>query len=827
MKYLKGLLLLFFIVSFAYSCTEDIAEQEKGSIVGVVADRTTGEPVSTVGLALTPGGAKTVTGSDGSFQFLQLDAGSYTIDLEKEGYKKESSNVVVFEGKQTESHLLIERIAAVIKADRDVLDFGENTGVTQLSVSIVNSGYLDLHWSVSWDSQVKWIREVLGPDGKSEGTLGFGKTASLVIRIDRDALANGYNEAIIVIWSDNGRSELKVTATGADRRMASTNVLSVTNIQSTSATLNAEVISKGSPEYTERGFVLSTSPINDNSNIDELRTVSVEMNNDLSYSTTVNGLTKGAHYYVRAYAKNSIGTSLSTNYKEFTTIESITEVKTLDYSALDVIYGTVQFNGSIEVVGQPAYTEKGFVYNTTGEPTIEKDTKVTVSGNGFGDYSYSCAGLSPQSTYYVRAYAIQNEAVIYGTTINFSTNEDATEVKTSGATSITATSATLNGSVTKAGIPQFTERGFCYSSTNSAPAITDTKIPVDGNNTGNYSKTINGLSYNTTYYYRAYAMQNGTPVYGGVVSFTTEFIETKVTTSAATNVTPSSATLNGSVSEKGSPEYTEKGFCYSTSSNPTINSTKIVVSGTGEGNYSTSISSLSYNTTYYYRAYAVQDGQPVYGTVVSFNSGYTTTVVETNSNVSNIKYDQATLSFVIRTIGDPACTEAGICYSTSSNPTTSSNKVTGISNGTYNQSKTITGLSENTTYYYRAYAIQDGSPVYGSIFSFNTATKPSVSTLSVSNLKNPYGLMNQWQVQLNGKINSTGNPAINGRGFKYSANGDPESSGTTVSASGSSTGNYSASLSGLKSNTTYYVRAYVKNSLGYVYGDLITFTTGD
>ena len=57
--------------------------------------------------------------------------------------------------------------------------------------------------------------------------------------------------------------------------------------------------------------------------------------------------------------------------------------------------------------------------------------------------------------------------------------------------------------------------------------------------------------------------------------------------------------------------------------------------------------------------------------------------------------------------------------------------------------------------------------------------------------------------------------------------GDPEKSGTTVSASGSSTGKFSASLTGMKSNTTYYIRAYVKNSLGYEYGGLITITTGD
>lgn len=828
MKSLKGLFYLLATVCFACSCTDNIEEPKNtGGITGVVADKTTGDPISTVSLNLSPGGKKTVTGSDGSFQFTELDAGSYTIDLEKEGYKKESSSVVVFEGKQTESHLLLERVASVIKADRDVLDFGDNAGVTQLSVSIVNSGFLDLHWSVSWDSQVKWIREVLGPDGKSEGTLGFGKTASLVIRIDRDALANGYNETVIVIWSDNGRSELKVTATGADRRMATTNVWPVTDIQTTSATLNAEVTSKGSPEYTERGFVISTSTIDAEADIAGLRKVSVALNSELKYSATVNELSKGVRYYVRAYAINAIGTKLSTNQVDFTTIETITSVKTLDYSALDVINGTVQFNGQIEVAGQPVYTEKGFVYNTSGEPTIDNGTKVTVSGNGSGEYSYSCAGLSSQTTYYVRAYAIQNNAVIYGTTINFSTNQDATEVKTSGATSITATSATLNGSVTKAGIPEFTERGFCYSKSNTSPELSDTKKVVTGNTTGNYSATIDGLSYNTTYYYRAYAMQNGKPVYGGVVSFTTEFTKTEVTTSGATNVTPSSATLNGAISKKGSPTYTEKGFCYSTSSSPTINDTKVTVSGTGEGNYSTNISGLSYNTAYYYRAYAIQDGEPVYGKVIYFKSGYTETVVETNSNVTNIKYDQATLGFAVRIVGEPACTEAGICYGTSSTPTTNSNKVTGTANATFNQSKTITGLDEGTTYYFRAYAIQDGYPVYGTIFSFKTAERPSVSTSSASNLQNPYGMMNMWQIQLNGRVNSAGNPSITGRGFKYSASGDPESSGTTVSASGSSTGNFSASLSGLKSNTTYYVRAYVKNSLGYVYGNLITFTTGN
>lgn len=723
---MKKIVLFIFLCIIPLSCAQTITESEEtGNIVGTVADKTTGEFVPTVNISISSLGNKTVTGSDGTFQFKSLSPGSYTLDLQKEGYKLESYTAIVSSGKDTELHLLIERIPAVITADRDVLEFGDNMGVTQLSVSIVNPGYLDLHWSVSWDNNLRWIKEVVGQDGKSEGTLGFGKTASLIVRIDRDALANGYNEAAVVIWSDNGRSELKITAIGADRRVATTNVLPVTDIQMTNAILNAEVTSVGSPEYTERGFAISTTEFSDDSSISGLRTISAPVNDSNVYSAEATGLSNGVQYFVRAYAKNSIGTSLSSNYVVFTTVGAITEVKTKDVSSIDVINGSAQFNGEISVAGDPAYTEKGFCYNTTGEPTTSSN-KVTVSGNKSGDYHYSCAGLSSNMTYYVRAYAIQNEKTIYGSTVNFSIDKSSTSVSTSG----------------------------------------------------------------------------------------------------ATNVTPSSATLNGSIVEIGSPAFSEKGFCYSTTSNPTVNDTKKVVSGTDEGNYSLDISGLSYNTSYYYKAYAIQNGTVIYGSEVSFNTGYTETVVETYSNATDIKYESAKVSYIIRNAGDPACTETGICYSTSSSPDINSNRVKG-NLSTNKQALTLSGLDKSTTYYFCAYAIQDGQAVYGSTFNFKTATEPSVSTLSHSNLQNPVGMYNGWQVQLNGRVNSVGDPKITARGFKYSANGDPESSGTTKSASGSSSGDFSASLTGLNSNTTYYVRAYVKNSLGYVYGELKTFTTGD
>lgn len=58
------------IVCVLYSCSKDIKENIKGSIVGTVNDDTTGEPISVAKVLLSPGNASTVTGDDGFF-FLQ------------------------------------------------------------------------------------------------------------------------------------------------------------------------------------------------------------------------------------------------------------------------------------------------------------------------------------------------------------------------------------------------------------------------------------------------------------------------------------------------------------------------------------------------------------------------------------------------------------------------------------------------------------------------------------------------------------------------------------------------------------------------------------
>lgn len=483
--------------------------------------------------------------------------------------------------------------------------------------------------------------------------------------------------------------------------------------------------------------------------------------------------------------------------------------------------------GEIVKPGVPEYTRRGFTCSLASNDDEAEEFLAEYNDNAI--FSYDVSGLLPGKTYYVRAFAVNESAgkVWSANEISFATIKSKTVVQTLEVSDVDVASgkATFNGIISEAGDPVYSERGFCFGVL-PEPTVSDTKVAVSGGDAGQYSYVCASLSQNTTYYVRAYAIQYGRVVYGTSVTFNTNVSTTLVTTSTATNVTSSSATLNGSILEIGSPPYSEKGFCYSTAPNPDITDIKIIVAGGTAGDYSADISGLSFNTKYYYVAYAIQDGEVIYGPETSFTSTCTEALVETYSAVSDVEYNSAKLSFKILDIGDPKCTEAGICYGQSSSPTISSGVVSG-SLSTLKQTLTISGLEENTTYFYRAYVKQGGKELYGSVFSFKTATRPSVSTLDVSDLQNPYGLMNMWQVQLNATVTSIGDPGISKRGFKYSSNGDPEGNGTIVAVSGSSAGNYSVAVSGLKSNTTYYVRAFVVNSIGYEYGGLITFTTGD
>jgi hypothetical protein len=94
----------------------------------------------------------------------------------------------------------------------------------------------------------------------------------------------------------------------------------------------------------------------------------------------------------------------------------------------------------------------------------------------------------------------------------------------------------------------------------------------------------------------------------------------ELTTQAVTDIDLLSATLNGTVVSDGGLILTEKGFVYSTSENPTIADTKVIVPGASLGAYTGSATGLTANTTYYVKAYGTNASGTSYGEQVSFTT---------------------------------------------------------------------------------------------------------------------------------------------------------------------------------------------------------------
>jgi hypothetical protein len=140
---------------------------------------------------------------------------------------------------------------------------------------------------------------------------------------------------------------------------------------------------------------------------------------------------------------------------------------------------------------------------------------------------------------------------------------------------------------------------------------------------------LTGLQPNTTYYARAYAINNEGTSYGLQVTFTTDkqISLPTVTTSTAIRIIETTVVMGGNVTSDGNATVTERGVVYSTYSNPTTSSSKIIC-GSGTGAYSCTLTGLQSNTTYYARAYAINSKGTSYGSQVTFKTG-------TSSNTEN------------------------------------------------------------------------------------------------------------------------------------------------------------------------------------------------
>jgi uncharacterized protein (TIGR02145 family) len=208
---------------------------------------------------------------------------------------------------------------------------------------------------------------------------------------------------------------------------------------------------------------------------------------------------------------------------------------------------------------------------------------------------------------------------------------------TQSATSITQTTATLNGNITDTGGENPTVRGFEYGTTTSYG--TTTNDTTGSYSTGAYTRDINNLACSTLYYYRAIATNSIGTGLGNQQTFTTSActnVIPTVSTPTSISITKNSATLGANVTSLGFPaSISARGICYGTSPSPT---NCVAEGSTTTGVYTQSITGLTPNTTYYYRGYATNTTGAAYSSDATFTTSPAWSCGETVTGLDSLTY---------------------------------------------------------------------------------------------------------------------------------------------------------------------------------------------
>jgi uncharacterized protein (TIGR02145 family) len=287
--------------------------------------------------------------------------------------------------------------------------------------------------------------------------------------------------------------------------------------------------------------------------------------------------------------------------------------------------------GNVTSDGNADILVRGVCWDTRKSPTTN-DTRTT-DGYGIGSFTSNITQLKPNTLYYVRAYAINNEGTSYGNQITFTTNLfSVPTLTTTSVSGITQTAAVSGGDITNAGGVEVTERGVCWS-THTVPAVADSKTN-SGTGEGTFTSNITGLTGNTKYYVRAYATNSEGTGYGQELTFTTSPLLPVVTTADPVATSTTTGTCGGTVTSDGGSSITVRGVCWNTTANPTTANSKST-NGTGTGTFISYITGLTANTTFHVRAYATNSVGTTYGADKTFTTD-PLTVVDNDGNTYNV-----------------------------------------------------------------------------------------------------------------------------------------------------------------------------------------------
>ncbi len=327
-----------------------------------------------------------------------------------------------------------------------------------------------------------------------------------------------------------------------------------------------------------------------------------------------------------------------------------------------------------------------------------------------------------------------------------------------------------------------------------------------------------------------------------------------VGTHPVTEVTSESALCSGKITDSGNDEISSKGFCWSTSQNPTLNDNVTTELSRNEPNmehFTATIRNLKDSTTYYVRAFATNSVGTAYGSEQTFttlkaddngggddnggddnggdDNGEIDVVAPTvvTLSASCISFNTASIGAEVTADGGAEVTTRGFYWNEKSveyegELPLNDNKVeAGSGVGPFNYQ--LTDLKEGTEYRVMAFATNDAGTSYGEIVYFVTEKNeieielPTVTTVTVSEITYNTAVVSA-------EVLADGGADVTERGFMWNKTDADENNSERVKV-GEGLGTYSFKLLGLQEVTSYNVVAYAVNSKGEVVSEPVIFTT--
>lgn len=386
------------------------------------------------------------------------------------------------------------------------------------------------------------------------------------------------------------------------------------------------------------------------------------------------------------------------------------------------VSGSVNPNGSSTSWFVEYGTSTSYGSRTSSANVGAGTSSVPISG--------SLNGLKSGTTYHYRVVATSSAGTAHGAD-GILTTSPAPQAVTGGASGVSSTAATLNGSVNPGG--RATTWYFEYGTSTGYGSKTGARDAGAGTSPVSTAAQVSGLKSGATYHFRLVASSDAGTSRGSDHTFV-PVAAPVVTTKGASSLRDSTATLNGSANPNG--QSTTAYFEYGTTpSYGAKSAAKGLGSGRSTANVAIGVSGLAPGTTYHFRLVATN----ATGTSVGGDQTFTTTGapgVRTGAATS-IAQTTATLTAAVDSRGHS--TTWYFQYGTTpAYGLRTSTHSQGAGAGAHSVAEAISGLTAGTVYHFRVVATNSVGTTLGADVAFTTAGPPitvAASTLSVVALR--------------------------------------------------------------------------------------------